>query len=163
MDVLDTYRAITEALGRAREDRQPVLVEAITYRFRGHSMADPEEYRTKEQVAEWRRRDPITLFSDRLVAEGVMSQEEVETLDHEIVARIDEAVAFADSSPFPPPESLYDNVYVLGGQVRGWYSVDERSPEPHRGEDERGMAISGGEAYSHHAGDMGPGPADEAN
>jgi pyruvate dehydrogenase E1 component alpha subunit len=162
MDVLDTHRAITEALRRAREERQPVLVEAITYRFRGHSMADPEEYRTKEQVAEWRRRDPIALFSGRLVSEGVMSQEDVEALDHDVVARIDEAVAFADSSPFPPPESLYDNVYVLGGQVRGWYSVDERSPEPHRGEDERDMAISGGEVYSHHAGEMGPGPADEA-
>jgi pyruvate dehydrogenase E1 component alpha subunit len=163
MDVLDTYRAITEALRQAREDRQPVLVEAITYRFRGHSMADPEEYRTKEQVAEWRERDPINMFSNRLVAEGVMSSEEVEALDSEVVERIDEAVAFADSSPFPPPESLYDNVYVLGGQVRGWYSVDERSPEPHRGEDERDMVISGGEAYSHHAGEMGPGPADEAN
>jgi pyruvate dehydrogenase E1 component alpha subunit len=162
MDVLDTHAVIGEALRRAREERQPVLVEAITYRFRGHSMADPEEYRTKEQVAEWRQRDPITLFSDRLVAEGVMSAEDVEALDAVVMARIDEAVAFADSSPFPPPESLYDNVYVLGGQVRGWYSVDERSPEPHRGEDERDMAISGSEAYSHHAGDMGSGPSDEA-
>jgi pyruvate dehydrogenase E1 component alpha subunit len=163
MDVLDTHAVIGEALRRAREERQPVLVEAITYRFRGHSMADPEEYRTKEQVAEWRERDPITLFSKRLVAEGVMSDEDVEAMDKDVVHQIDEAVAFADSSPFPPPESLYDNVYVLGGQVRGWYSVDERSPEPHRGEDERDMAISGGDAYSHHAGDMGAGPADEAN
>jgi len=162
MDVLDTYTVIGEALRRAREERQPVLVEAITYRFRGHSMADPEEYRTKEQVAEWRARDPIHMFSDRLVAEGVMTQDDVDALDAEVIARVDDAVAFADSSPFPPPESLYDNVYVLGGQVRGWYSVDERSPEPHRGEDERDMAISGGEAYSHHAGEMGPGPADEA-
>jgi pyruvate dehydrogenase E1 component alpha subunit len=162
MDVLDTHAVIGEALRRARDERRPVLVEAITYRFRGHSMADPEEYRTKEQVAEWRRRDPITLFSDRLISEGVMTAEEVEALDQKVVARIDEAVAFADASPFPPPESLYDNVYVLGGQVRGWYSVDERSPEPHRGEDERDMAISGGEAYSHHAGQMGPGPTDDA-
>ena len=59
MDVLDTYDVTTEALRIAREERRPVLVEAITYRFRGHSMADPEEYRTKEQVDEWRKRDPI--------------------------------------------------------------------------------------------------------
>ncbi len=60
MDVVETYHVMTEAIRRAREDRQPVLVEAVTYRFRGHSMADPEEYRSKEQVAEWRKRDPIT-------------------------------------------------------------------------------------------------------
>ena len=68
MDVVETYEVMREAIRRAREDRQPILVEAITYRFRGHSMADPEEYRTKEQVAEWRKRDPITAFADRIGA-----------------------------------------------------------------------------------------------
>ena len=58
-------------------------------------------------------------------------------MDEATVARIDEAVAFADKSPFPAPESLYDHVYVLGDQVHGWYSVDERSAGVHRGEDER--------------------------
>src|SRR3954469_4593278 len=66
MDVAETHEVMREAIRRAREDRQPILVEAITYRFRGHSMADPEEYRTKEQVAEWRKRDPINAFADRL-------------------------------------------------------------------------------------------------
>ena len=140
MDVLDTHRAIAEALRLAREERQPVLVEAVTYRFRGHSMADPEDYRTKEQVAEWRKRDPIELFSKRLVEEGVIDDAGLRELDEAAVARVDEAVAFADASPFPAPESLYDDVYVLGDQVRGWYSVDERSPQPHKGEDERAMA-----------------------
>jgi pyruvate dehydrogenase E1 component alpha subunit len=143
MDVLDTHRALAEAIGRAREERQPVLVEAITYRFRGHSMADPEDYRTKEQVAEWRKRDPIELFSKRLVEEGAIDADALRAIDEAAVARVDEAVAFADASPFPAPESLYDDVYVLGDQVRGWYSVDERSPEPHKGEDERGMAEAG--------------------
>ena len=150
MDILDTHKVICEAVARARDDRQPMLVEALTYRFRGHSMADPEEYRTKEQVAEWRKRDPITTFGDRLVEEGVLDQGEREHLDADAIARVDEAVAFADASPFPAPESLYDNVYVLGGQVRGWYSVDERGAGVHRGEDERAMAAgerAGGEAY----------------
>src|SRR6476661_7385536 len=62
MDVLDTLAVTGEALRIAREERRPVLVEAMTYRFRGHSMADPEEYRSKEQVAEWRKRDPIAVF-----------------------------------------------------------------------------------------------------
>jgi pyruvate dehydrogenase E1 component alpha subunit len=140
MDPLDTYHVTTEALRIAREERRPMLVEALTYRFRGHSMADPEEYRTKEQVEQWRARDPLLTFGDRLVAEGIIDADERTQMDADAVTRIDEAVAFADASAHPPPESLYDDIYVLGGQVRGWYSLDERSPEPHKGEDERSMA-----------------------
>ncbi len=137
MDVLDVHSATTEALRKAREDRQPQLLEAVTYRFRGHSMADPEEYRSKDEVEEWRRRDPIASFSKRLVDEEMFSEEDLEKLDQEAMATVDEAVQFADNSPFPDLDSLYDNLYVLGEQVRGWWSVDERSPEPHRGERER--------------------------
>jgi pyruvate dehydrogenase E1 component alpha subunit len=140
MDVLDTYYVIGEALKKAREERQPVLVEAITYRFRGHSMADPEEYRTKEQVEEWRKRDPILQWGARLEAEGIVSADEREQFDQDAIAQVDDAVAFADESEMPAPESLYDDVYVLGGQVRGWYSVDERSAGVHKGEDERELA-----------------------
>jgi pyruvate dehydrogenase E1 component alpha subunit len=135
--VADTYNALCEAIRVAREEREPQLVEAVTYRFRGHSMADPEEYRTKEQVLEWRGRDPIETFGERLADGGTLSPERRAQLDEQVVAEVDEAVAFADRSPFPPPESLYDDIYVLGDQLRGWYSVDERSPGVHRGEDER--------------------------
>ena len=140
MDVVDTHHVMREAIRRAREDRQPVLVEAVTYRFRGHSMADPEEYRSKEQVEEWRKRDPVKTYADRLVEEEWLDEGEPEQIDEEVVKRIDEAVAFADRSPFPPPESLYDDIYVLGDQVKGWYSVDERSAGVHRGEHERELA-----------------------
>jgi pyruvate dehydrogenase E1 component alpha subunit len=137
MDVLDVHAATTEALRKAREDRQPQLLEAVTYRFRGHSMADPEEYRTKEEVEEWRRRDPIAAFGRRLVDEGVLSDDDLEAHDKEAIGIVDESVQFADNSPFPELDSLYDDLYVLGQQVQGWWSVDERSPEPHRGERER--------------------------
>src|SRR5215218_5768140 len=137
MDVVDTHRAIAEAIERARSERQPVLVEAVTYRFRGHSMADPEEYRSKEEVEEWRKRDPINVFKARLVEEDVISDDDFEKLDEQAVKRVDEAVDFADNSPFPELDSLYDDIYVYGDQVKGWYSVDERSPETHRGEEER--------------------------
>src|SRR4051812_49222581 len=137
MDVLDVHSATTEALRRAREDRQPQLLEAVTYRFRGHSMADPEEYRTKEEVEEWRRRDPIASFRRRLADEGVISEEDAEKLDREAIEAVDESVRFADDSPFPELDSLYDDLYVLGEQVRGWWAVDERSPDAHRGERER--------------------------
>jgi pyruvate dehydrogenase E1 component alpha subunit len=136
MDVVDTYEVMTEAIEKVRSGRTPLLVEAVTYRFRGHSMADPEEYRTKEQVEDWRRKDPIPNYAQRLE----LSEDEVETLDEAAIERIDEAVTFAEESDFPPPESIYDHVYALGDQVKGWYSVDTRSSELHKGEDERKRA-----------------------
>ena len=142
MDVLDVHSVVGHALRCAREERKPQLVEAVTYRFRGHSMADPEEYRTKEEVEEWRRRDPIAAFSTRLVDEGVFPQEQLEAWDQEATETVDEAVRFADASPFPELDSLYDDIYVLeDGGGPAWWSVDERSPEPHRGEEERESGV----------------------
>jgi pyruvate dehydrogenase E1 component alpha subunit len=131
MDVADTHRVMAEAIGRARSERRPQLVEALTYRFKGHSAADPEEYRTKEQVQEWRGRDPIDTFGRRLVEEEVLEDADLERLDQEVVGEVDEAVAFADDADFPPPDSLYDHVYAPGGDRRGWHSTDARA----RGED----------------------------
>jgi pyruvate dehydrogenase E1 component alpha subunit len=177
MDVLDVHSSIGEALRKAREERQPQLVEAVTYRFRGHSMADPEEYRTKDEVEEWRKRDPINAFKSRLVEEGVIGDEDFEKLNKRAMARVDEATEFADDSAFPDLDSLYDDIYVYGDQVKGWYAVDERSPEPHRGEEEReagqlahdlaeaGAAYAGGEYEadrSRHSGDDAGGGRGEA-
>jgi pyruvate dehydrogenase E1 component alpha subunit len=129
MDVLDTHGIVEEALRTARQDRKPMLVEAITYRYRGHSMADPEPYRTREQVAEWRKRDPIELFKTRLERASLLDERRYDEIDREVLRRVDEAVQFADSSPFPAAESLYDDVYVLGDQVRGWYSLRTTEPQ----------------------------------
>ena len=139
MDVLDTHAHVTEALAKARDERRPQLLEAVTYRYRGHSMADPEEYRTKDEVEEWRGRDPLVTFPKRLTDESVLSEEDVAKLDADAMKTVDEAVEFADSSPFPDLASLYDDVYVIGDQVqqRPWYSTDSRSPDTHRGEEER--------------------------
>ena len=137
MDALDVHSVVTDALRCAREERKPQLVEAVTYRYRGHSMADPEEYRTKEEVEEWRERDPIRAFADRLVAEDVLSQEDVERFDHDAIEVVDDAVKFADESPFPDLDSLYDDVYVYDSDVPAWWTIDERTPEVHRGERER--------------------------
>ena len=143
MDVLAVRECIAEHLRRAREDRQPTLVEALTYRFRGHSAADPEVYRTKEEVKQWRERDPIASYAKLLQEAGLVDEKEAEQLDRKAVELVDEAVKFADESPAPALESLYDNIYVLGDQVQGWYSVDERTPEVHRGEDESEVGKSG--------------------
>lgn len=123
MDVLDTHAVLSEAIERTRAERRPLLVEAITYRFRGHSMADPEEYRSREEVQHWRERDPLPAFAGLLEREGILDAQEQAAVDARARERVDAAVAFAEASPFPAPESLYDDVYVLGDQVRGWYSV----------------------------------------
>jgi pyruvate dehydrogenase E1 component alpha subunit len=138
MDVLDVHAVVSEALEKARKDREPQLVEAVTYRYRGHSMADPEEYRTKEEVEEWAKRDPIATFSERLKDEGEFKDDQLEKLDEKAIEEVNEAVKFADESPFPDLDSLYDDIYVLeGDRAPAWWSVDERTPEVHRGEEER--------------------------
>ena len=158
MDVLDTEAVIAEAVQCAREERKPQLVEAVTYRFRGHSMADPEEYRTKEEVEEWRKRDPIETFGRRLVDEGVVSESYLGKLDQEAMAKVDDAVEFAEKSPFPELASLYDDIYVYGEQVKGWYTVDERSPDTHPGEREREAP-----AISHELAEAGAAHEDEGD
>jgi pyruvate dehydrogenase E1 component alpha subunit len=141
MDVLDVHAVISETLEKARGDRTPQLVEAVTYRFRGHSMADPEEYREKEEVEQWRERDPIGSFGRRLADEDVIGEDEQKEIDEKAVETVDEAVRFADQSPLPELDSLYDDLYVYGEraeeEARAWWTVDERSPETHRGEAER--------------------------
>ncbi len=129
MDVIDTHEVVSEAVKRVREDRRPLLVEAVTYRFRGHSMADPEQYRSKEEVAQWRERDPIPAFGELLIDEGVIDEAGREEIDARAIERVEEAVAFAESSPFPAPESLYDDVYVLDPSASGWYSVRTTDPQ----------------------------------
>jgi pyruvate dehydrogenase E1 component alpha subunit len=137
MDVLAVRETVAEHIRLAREDRKPTLVEAFTYRYRGHSAADPEVYREKEEVQEWQRRDPVETFAARLVEEDVLSEEEVTGIREDVEKQVLEAVEFADASPEPDLASLYDHLYVVGEQIRGWYAVDERSPDPHRGEEER--------------------------
>jgi pyruvate dehydrogenase E1 component alpha subunit len=143
MDVLAVREVIAEHLRLARDERQPTLVEALTYRFRGHSAADPEVYRTKEEVAQWRERDPILAYAKLVQEAGMLTEEEFQERDRRAVEIVDWAVEWADASPEPALESLYENVYVLGDQLQGWYSVDERTPEVHRGEDEPEVGKTG--------------------
>jgi pyruvate dehydrogenase E1 component alpha subunit len=133
MDLLAVREGVAAHLEKVREESRPTLVEAFTYRFRGHSAADPEVYREEEEVLEWREKDPIHRFADLCVKQGVLTEADVEEVAREANQTVEEAVEFADRSPEPPLESLYDNLYVVS-ETMGWYAVDERSPEPHRGE-----------------------------
>jgi pyruvate dehydrogenase E1 component alpha subunit len=134
MDVIAVREAVDAGLRKAREDRRPTLLEAFTYRYRGHSAADPEVYREREEVEEWREKDPIESFAKRCVKDGVLGEREVQEVRDKAEEEVLAAVEFADASPEPALDTLYENLYVLDGE--GWYAVDERSPEPHRGERE---------------------------
>ena len=113
MDVVAVREATTRAVARARQDKVPALLEARTYRFRGHSMRDPAGavYRTKEEVEREKLRDPIVLFRDRAVSAGVLTEADVRTIEKDVNDIIDEAVAFADASPEPPAEWLFTDIY----------------------------------------------------
>ena len=113
MDVLAVRECVGRAVERARRESAPALIEARTYRFRGHSMRDPAGavYRTREEVDREKQRDPIVLFGDRCRREGVLTDGDVERLEREAHELVDEAVALADASPEPPPEWLLTDVY----------------------------------------------------
>jgi pyruvate dehydrogenase E1 component alpha subunit len=113
MDVLAVRDVVARAVERGRRDKLPALIEARTYRFRGHSMRDPAGavYRTKEEVEREKQRDPIAMFADRCLREGVLTEADLRVVEKSINDTVDEAVAFADASPPPPPEWLLTDVY----------------------------------------------------
>jgi pyruvate dehydrogenase E1 component alpha subunit len=113
MDVLAVYDAAKQAVARARAGEGPTLIEALTYRFRGHSLADPDELRPKEEKEFWFARDPIKKFATYLLAEGLMTEDELTALDREIQAVIDDSVEFAENSPEPNPDEL--RRYIFAG------------------------------------------------
>ena len=110
-DVLAVREAARQAVDWAREGKGPYFLEAVTYRFRGHSMADPELYRDKADVEPWKARDPIALFRRKLEAEGLLTVADFEAMQAEADRAADEAVRFADESPEPDLDTLYENVY----------------------------------------------------
>jgi pyruvate dehydrogenase E1 component alpha subunit len=112
MDLLAVRNAVTEAIERARTEKRPTLLEADTYRYRGHSMSDPGKYRTKEEVEEMMKSDPILLWGKRLMEQERFLQADLDAVDKEVLARMEEAVAFVEASPDPPVESMYEDVYV---------------------------------------------------
>jgi 2-oxoisovalerate dehydrogenase E1 component len=112
MDVLAVREAVGRAVARARQGGGPSLIECKTYRWYGHSRSDPRAYRTKDEEAAWRARDPIPTFAAWLVENGILTEAEVDTLEEQVEKAIDEATEFALESPMPPPEELEAFVYT---------------------------------------------------
>ena len=112
MDIIAVRKSLGEAIDLARKDKRPTLIEAETYRYRGHSMSDPGKYRTKEEVEEMMRFDPIHVFGKRLLDQERFAQADLDAVDKDVVAQVDEAVRYTEESGFPPLETLYEDVYV---------------------------------------------------
>jgi len=109
-DVFEVRSATHAAVRRAREQSQPTLLEIKTYRYRGHSMADPAKYRTKEMLEKEKERDPIKMLGEKMDGLGLTSKRE--SIEEEIEKEIQDAVQFAEQSPFPDPSTAADYVYV---------------------------------------------------
>jgi pyruvate dehydrogenase E1 component alpha subunit len=119
-ELLSVKAAMDRAVRRAREEKAPTLLEVRTYRFMGHSMSDPihGHYRTKEEVEGQRKRDPITLWSQRLAAEGALDEAGARALDKSAMDEVEDAYRFADEAPDPAPEALWSDVYAPAGEGR---------------------------------------------
>ena len=112
MDVLAVREATLRAVERARKDYLPTLLEVRTYRFMGHSMSDPGNYRTRAEIERHQERDPIKLFSASLKEEGVLSDSEFQEIEAQVKEQVEKAVKFAEESPLPDPKELYTDIYA---------------------------------------------------
>ena len=111
MDVIKVAEAAEEALAYARSGKGPVVLEMITYRYRGHSMSDPAKYRTKEEVEEWRsKHDPIEALREHIVKEGIVTEDIIKTIEQEVKEIVNDAASFAQTSPEPEPAELWSDV-----------------------------------------------------
>ncbi|MFO5475470.1 MAG: pyruvate dehydrogenase (acetyl-transferring) E1 component subunit alpha [Dolichospermum sp.] len=112
MDVLAVRQVAQEAVARARAGEGPTLIEAMTYRFRGHSLADPDELRSKEEKEFWFARDPIKKLAGYLLEQNLATEAELKDIERKIQGIIEEAVKFAESSPEPDPSELYRFIFA---------------------------------------------------
>jgi pyruvate dehydrogenase E1 component alpha subunit len=114
-DVIKVYEAASKAVRRARAAEGPTLLECKTYRWRGHHEGDPNQggrYRSREEIEEWMKIDPIKKLADHLLAENMTTHKNLSSIEKEILREIDQAVAYAKESEFPKPEELFEDVYI---------------------------------------------------
>ncbi|MCX7848293.1 MAG: pyruvate dehydrogenase (acetyl-transferring) E1 component subunit alpha [bacterium] len=112
MNVLAVYAAVHEAVARARQESEPTLLEAKTYRYKGHSMSDPGKYRTKEEVEEYRRQDPILILQRHMLEQRVGDEKLFNAIDEDVKQIVRDAITFAEQSPAPGLETIYEDIYA---------------------------------------------------
>jgi TPP-dependent pyruvate/acetoin dehydrogenase alpha subunit len=111
MDILAVYKAVCEAVEKARQGNGPSLIECKTYRFKGHWIGDPIVYRTDEELQQWQKKDPILKFRKFLVKEHGFTAKELDSIKNKVEGEVKEAVAFAKNSPFPESDEVDKYVY----------------------------------------------------
>jgi pyruvate dehydrogenase E1 component alpha subunit len=116
MNIMKVREKALEMIEEVRGGSGPQFLEIHTYRFRGHSMGDPERYRQQDEIRKWQESDPIGIYRKFLVEEKIASEDDLNALDKEAIEIIDEAVQFAESSPEPAAEELFKNIYVEEGR-----------------------------------------------
>jgi pyruvate dehydrogenase E1 component alpha subunit len=114
MNVIEVREAALEVFEFVRKDKSPYFLEIVTYRFRGHSMGDPERYRKVEEVKEWQENDPIGIYRNYLISNDVVTEDDLDDIDKKVEAEVQQSVEFAEKSPEPEPEALFEHVYVDG-------------------------------------------------
>ena len=112
VDVAEVYEVAKQAIDRARQESLPMLLEFKTYRYRGHSMADPGKYRTKEEIEEWKKRDPLILAYERIEREHPHLLDQAKRFVDEVEDEIQDAVRYAHESPDPDPMTVAEYTYV---------------------------------------------------
>ena len=108
----EVHKAIERAVKRAREKGGPTLLDINTYRYRGHSMSDPAKYRTKEEVEEYREKDPINVVLKTIMDNGWATEDEIEQINEKVKMEVQESVDFAEESPWPDESEVYKDIYV---------------------------------------------------
>jgi pyruvate dehydrogenase E1 component alpha subunit len=126
MDLVEVRTVVGEAIERARQEKRPTLLEIETYRYRGHSMSDPGKYRTKDEVEQMMKHDPVFQFGKRLIEQERFVQADVDAVDQEVLQQVEDAVKFAEESPWPGVETLYEDVYVRSPYIN--MKAAERDP-----------------------------------
>lgn len=111
MDLAEVHQTTAEALTGVRSGAGPAFLEAMTYKLRGHSVADPSTYRESSEVDDWKTRDPIDSFKELSLQRGAITQEQVDLIEQEVTTQVEEALRFAEESPDPDIASLEENVY----------------------------------------------------
>jgi pyruvate dehydrogenase E1 component alpha subunit len=112
MSVEAVHEAVSRAAERARKGDGPTLLEFRTYRYKGHSMSDPAKYRTKEEVEEYKHRDPIEVVRKTILDKKLATEKDFEAIDHRVNEKVEESVKFAEESKYPDPSEVYKDVYV---------------------------------------------------
>ena len=111
-DIFAVREATVDAIDYIRKGNGPFFLEVMTYRFRGHSMADPIEYRHQNEVEPWLELDPIRLMSERLLENDLATSDEIDAIDADVEDEVNESIRFALESPFPTPEQLHTDIYA---------------------------------------------------